>query len=226
MNDHIIPSGPISKLLRTGQNDDPWQAIISEFSSNDLIAYSPFMRTLPVAWKQVGNALSESDLLALIKAIVVAEKILSNWGAGSVSPAIWLFRIFEEKYPHGAGQLADWMLAHSNNGWLPYGSSNFGPKSLAEYKQHKREHDENKRSVAESEKARELAAKQRKAEAATVKLFGAVKRNDIKAVVALIEQGADPILQGPDGSSAAELAKSLNRMTLYNAMFSSAAKND
>jgi len=225
MSDHVIPPELVAKLLRTGRSNDPSQAIVSEFSAYDQNAYSSFMRMLPAPWKQVGNALSESDLFALIRAIVVAEETLPNWNAGSVSPAIWLFRIFNEKYPAEARQLADWILANSSNGWLPYGSANYGADSIAEYEIHHRVHNEAKSNKAQIENVRALEGKRRRADEATAKLFGAVKRNDIKAVAALLAQGANSGMQGTDGLSAIELAKSLNRTAIYNAMISDETKH-
>ncbi len=211
MNDQSIPPILIDKLIRAGNSENPSQALYQELSSVEQVRFAPLMRIYLTPWKQVGNTLSERELSSLIRAITVAEESFSGWGAGSVSPAIWLFRIYREKFALLADNLADWMLAHSGNGWLPSGSQNYGAKSIEEYYRRHRDYEEQKRDRAKAEKRRETEAGRRRAEAATIKLFGAVKRNDIKAVTALISQGADPLEAGPDGTSALDYAKSLNR---------------
>lgn len=50
-------------------------------------------------------------------------------------------------------------------------------------------------------------AKVRRSERATLNLYNAVRRGDVKAVRALILNGADPKTRAPDGAELIELAK-------------------
>ena len=73
-------------------------------------------------WYAVADALETGRLVALIKALTVAERIVPGFKAGSVSAVIWLFRkLAERAYPE-SGALASWIVANTDNGYLPYGS--------------------------------------------------------------------------------------------------------
>lgn len=164
------------------------------------------MRLGPGAWRQIADTLSEDALVHLIKALTVLERY-PHFMAGSVSPVIWLFHCLPNASERG--ELINWILSHSENHYLPFGSSNFGAKTLDDYHHRKAEYAERRtaRYVAEDNRQRE--AKMRKGKDASQKLFGAIRRKDAKAVIALLAQGADCNVVDESGHSAIQYAESI-----------------
>jgi hypothetical protein len=74
--------------------------------------------------------MERDPLVMLAKGLVRAEQ-LPQWSAGSVAGAIWVFRVFQRRFPQEADSLAEWMLANSENPWVPFGSNRGGSRSLA-----------------------------------------------------------------------------------------------
>jgi hypothetical protein len=167
-----------------------------------------FMRLAPHSWYAVAASLDDAQLIACIKALTVLER-LPNFCAGSVSPVIWLFRKLSERSHADLTAVIDWVLTHTDNPYLPFGTHNLGAQSLEEL---------NSLSVRAAERAEARHAteencqrefKLRKAAEATHKLFGALRRHDEKAVVALFSQGADIHASNQHGQTAFEYARSL-----------------
>lgn len=166
------------------------------------------MRLTPHSWYEVAVSLDDAQLIACIKALTVLER-LPNFGAGSVSPVIWLFRKLSERSHDDLTPVIDWVLSHTDNPYLPFGSHNLGAHSLVEL------HALSERA-AEHAKARHIADENRQREAkahkvaeATHKLFGALRRHDEKAVIALLSQGADIHALNEQGQTAFEYARPL-----------------
>jgi hypothetical protein len=156
-------------------------------------------------WNQVADTLSENDLVSLIKALTLLEQY-PGFRAGGVAPVIWLFRCL----PDGNARVAlvNWILGHTENEYVPFGTSNHGAKSLDEY--HRRCEQiaaarQIQRTVAEDQQRK---VKEHEATLASQKLFGAVRRRDAKAVQALLNRGADWNATDDSGQSARELALS------------------
>ena len=82
-------------------------------------------------WDAVTGNLPREQLIGVAKGLVKAEPI-RGWGASSVAPAIWVFRMLQRRFPMDADPLAEWMLANSRNPWLPFGSDRGSARSLAE----------------------------------------------------------------------------------------------
>jgi len=83
------------------------------------------------SWDAVTAKLPQHDLACLARGLVRAEKI-ERWGGGSVAGAIWVFRMFQRRVPQESNALAEWMLANSDNPWVPFGSNRGGARSLTE----------------------------------------------------------------------------------------------
>ena len=66
-------------------------------------------------WHEVADALETGRLVALVKALTVAERIVPGFKAGSVSPEIWLFRRLEGRRFEGLEELGDWVLSNAEN---------------------------------------------------------------------------------------------------------------
>jgi len=64
-------------------------------------------------------------------------------------------------------------------------------------------------------------ARQNKAQKATRNLFRAVRRKDMKAIQALLAQGADPTIKNEGGVSALELAQSVGDGAIVELLFRS-----
>jgi hypothetical protein len=71
------------------------------------------------SWK-LAEALSDSDIRLLVVFFTLAEKQLSGWEAGRLSPVIDLVRILKER---GSFQpeLRKWIKANTDNRYLPNG---------------------------------------------------------------------------------------------------------
>jgi hypothetical protein len=90
------------------------------------------MRLSQATWTASASTLSWVELAALVRALTIAEVVLDGWTAGSVSPVIWTFRVFQSKFADQADVLADWVLSRTINEYLPYGTYNFGERSRSE----------------------------------------------------------------------------------------------
>lgn len=167
-----------------------------------------FMRLAPHSWYAVAASLDDAQLIACIKALTVLER-LPNFCAGSVSPVIWLFRKLSERSADDLTIVINWVLSHTDNSYLPFGSHNFGAKSLAEMHVLSIRAAERAKARRTAEENCQREAATRKAVEATHKLFGALRRHDEKAVVALLSQGADIHASNEQGQTAFEYARSL-----------------
>ncbi len=171
-----------------------------------------FMRLRPDAWNQVADSISENRLVSLIKALTLLEKY-PNFKAGSVAPVIWLFR----RLPNADNrvELTNWILNHTDNNYLPFGSSNHGAKSLDDYYYRCSQIAERSRARYEAEEERQREAKARKTSEASQRLFGAIRRKDAKAIEALLVRGADYNAIDESGHTALEYATSLGLDHLF-----------
>ena len=82
-------------------------------------------------WEPILEPLNAAGHEALGKGLVVAEET-RHWCCGSVAAAIWVYRALERKFPEAADALADWMLAHSSNPWVPFGRDRGSARSIVE----------------------------------------------------------------------------------------------
>ena len=108
-------------------------------------------------WYEIGRRLSRDDLVALIKALTVAERDLPNFCCGSVSPVISLYRFLLDSTQGDFDELRDWVVAHTRNVYLPFGSSRFYPASLAEYHEAVTEREKLRREREEAEEKAKIA---------------------------------------------------------------------
>jgi hypothetical protein len=144
---------------------------------------------------QVEN-LSTEDQLSFIKSLALYEQ-----AAGGLGSTTLLFHAFQyvDDSDH---KMFDWVLANTTS----YEYYACGAKSYAELQQ--REEESSKRTAAnlEREAQRAAEAKVRRAKKASANLINAIKRGDIKAVEALLRQGASTDISSSTGLSAADFA--------------------
>jgi hypothetical protein len=201
-----IPDAVLHKLIEIGKSSD-LSRMSSSFAVQDQHRFGHIMRLRPDPWLRIAETLNTEDLVALIKCLTIAEQALEGWGAGSVSPVIWLFRKLESIDSNFAETVADWVLANTENDYLPFGTMNLGAKSLIEYHRKKQLNLERVKASYKAEAHRQNSARQRKAQEATQALIGAVGRGDVKAVKALIAKGADANVKDSEGVSVREHAR-------------------
>ncbi len=74
-------------------------------------------------WTSVCQNLSTDKHIALLKAVTLAYSRL-NIGGGSVAAPIWIYRVLDERICFCEScHIAKWMIDHSLNDWIPFGSS-------------------------------------------------------------------------------------------------------
>lgn len=83
-------------------------------------------------WEKDCASLNREKLEQLIMGLTLVEKEL-QWPGGSVSGVIWTHRVFEKQYPNDAAPLADWILKHTQNPYVPFGDNHGGVSTLEEY---------------------------------------------------------------------------------------------
>lgn len=188
MNRYDIPYNLIEKMIDIGKIED-FACISTAMTPSEIKHYSQATRQLPAFWKGIAAPLAEEELVALIKAMTMAENILPGWSSGSVSPVIWLFNCYRPADQKAREELTDWILARTQNPWVPF--TNHGARSLAEYQEIKERIRTGKMAVQAAETIRQVDASTRRASKATRDIFNALRRGDVKAVKALMTKGAD-----------------------------------
>ena len=165
-------------------------------------------------WKHAAQDLSLVELAALIRLLTLAETAIPGWTAGSVSPVIRLFHVYARSEGAAEDTLADWVLRHSSNDYLPDGRWNHGARSLAELRDLRAVATENKTARWRAESERQREARVSRSVKATRNLFPAIRRGDALAVQALLDQGADRSGRDVDGITPLEYAVQLGRETI------------
>lgn len=201
-----LPHALLTRLAEIGNASD-FGALAACLGDYPRLMDGQMMRQRPDYWYAVADSLSDQELVGLIKALTVAETALPNFRSGSVAPVIFLFRRLRERSTVEIDPLADWVLGHTDNNYLPWGCSNRGATSAAEYRDICRGISERKVAVQAAESSRQSEASARKAAKATQDLSAAIRRKDVKAILALRRKGADVAAQGREGKSALQLAK-------------------
>ena len=113
----------------------------------------------------------------------------------------------------------DWVLTNTSS----YRYYSGGATSFAELRAERAWQSRRWQERQEDERNREAEAKARKAERATQNLHNAVRRGDIKAVRALLGQGASPTVTTPDGMGLAEYARLSGRSDIAELLSSPSA---
>jgi hypothetical protein len=72
-------------------------------------------------WENTAQALVQDDCEFLIRGLIIVEREL-DWLGGSVSGAIWVFRVYEKRFAPSHIEVANWVLQNrGRNPYLPFG---------------------------------------------------------------------------------------------------------
>ena len=149
----------IARLIAIGRRETfgEFHQLLGEFPqvSTGQIMRHPFQE-----WYEVARQYSRDDVTSLIKALTVAERDLPNFCCGSVSPVIPLYRYLLDTIREDFTELRDWVVGHTRNPYLPFGSSRYRPASLSEYHHQTAVHETHRR---QREQAEERAVTARRA---------------------------------------------------------------
>ena len=201
MEQRIIDLVPL--LLKLGRTEDP--TVIPE-------SKLPNAWDFGVLWQKWDRVVEDWDavqIAELIKGLTYFEKVYRR-GFGSVPPVANIFRIYSARVDEkDRDDLAEWVLANTVNDYCPYGTNNYGARSLAELKEKGEASAARKRATAGHERARFEDARNQKSLQATERLPNALLRKDAMAVAALLAKGAETDALGASGKSAREVAKDL-----------------
>lgn len=164
--DHGLPQELIARLIQLGREPN-LESIEFPKQVPDIGRYESVNRLWKGKWYEVGEHLPRDDLIALIKSLVIAEKQF-RWIGGSVAAVIWLFRVFQRRYPAYEIELADWVLRNrGRNRYVPFGSACYATSYrewLQEqsakqrlYIEHQEREERQRTEAAERKRAREAA---------------------------------------------------------------------
>ena len=142
--------------------------------------------------------LSADDRFALVKSVAMVEHGVG--GLGSVTNLQRLLPLIDDP----GRTVLDWVLRNTKS----YSYCSHNAHSVEELDLTLRHSAERKSTRVKKDQTRQTENKVRIAAEATKKLYNAVRRGDLKAVRALMKQGADVTSCGPDGSSLIALANS------------------
>lgn len=158
MND--LPPPVVSDLIALGTLDDSPSAMRDQL----LARLKPVNRDICLGWdrwNEVVDTLSEVDLRNLVRGLTAAELEL-GWYGGSVAAVIYVYRRYEARFPEKADALADWVLARSENDYVPFGRMRAGARSVAEFKSYlsakARRHDESAQEQKDARQHKRISA--------------------------------------------------------------------
>jgi hypothetical protein len=121
-----IPAAVIHDLQRIGL-----EPLIADTVIARLLPFDWINRLHWKDWDSVTKDMAHDQLVFLAKGLVRSEQVL-KWSGGSVAAAIWVFRMFQSRFPEESDPLAEWMLVNSDNAWVPFGTNRGSARSLPE----------------------------------------------------------------------------------------------
>lgn len=111
----LVPTR-IAALIALGKCDD-----LDRLGTQDILAIiqerDELMRVHWRDWDVVTATMPLDDLVALIKALTIIERLF-RWAGGSVSSVIWTFRALERRDHALSQQIAHWILERTANDYV------------------------------------------------------------------------------------------------------------
>jgi hypothetical protein len=83
-------------------------------------------------WADKAKDLSDTELIQLFTGLIVIEREL-KWLGGSVAGAIWIYKAIQRRQLDKDNSLADWSLRNCENTYIPFGTSYYGKRTIADY---------------------------------------------------------------------------------------------
>lgn len=111
---------PILARLIAYSTNDQLDQLEQQFEGDESQVMSGLMKVDHSAWQKAGEALSDDDLLHLIRFFAVAEN-LPGWEAQEKSPVIPLAKCLRKRGVKLDRALLQWLREVNNNRFLPYG---------------------------------------------------------------------------------------------------------
>ena len=174
----------LARLVGIGRREafDELQQLLTDFPQ---VRSGQIMRQPFQEWYELAQGHSREDVIALVKVLTVAERDLPNFCGGSVSPVIPLYRYLLDSTQDDFTELRDWVVAHTQNHYLPFGSGRFRPASLSDYRRQVEEFQARRhareQAVKEALIARRTARKKELDEQEQVRLRERETRNTLLA---------------------------------------------
>ena len=106
--------------LITYDRDDTLSQLEQMLNDEDKQRLAGLMKIDHVSWRTAAEALSEADLIHLIRFFAVAEN-LPGWEAGPDSPVIPLAKLLRQRGARLDKPLLKWLRDVNENRYLPYG---------------------------------------------------------------------------------------------------------
>lgn len=213
MTEYLIPNDLLNRLIDIGSRES-FHELTDKLEHEEMRHHKQMMIQSWQFWYPIAQRLNQDNLEALIKTLTIAESSLDGWQGGSVSAVIWLFNKYSPSDPEKKDKLADWILRHTTNYYVPF--SNYGAKSLDEYYRLRAEFMNKKRETQIKEEERHQGAVRRRAVSATQNIFASIRRGDIKAVKALIQTGADLTAVNSEGLTPLQWAEKCGKSEIMN----------
>jgi hypothetical protein len=198
----------VGELLAVGRAGNPSAA-------SSLTGAGSHAKVVLAASRMRGPILNEiaawpvADRVALAKSFAVYEDTVG--GIGSVTALAYLMRLFRDSADQGYETFA-WIERNTRS--LAYYAGralDFIEPEVASARQAAARADKERQNRAVVD-----LAQARRAQQATGKLYNAVRRGDLKAVEALLLQGADPGVLTPQGIPLVEYARAEGRDSIAN----------
>ena len=156
----MIDPSILDVLIRAGSMPDP-EGLEAARLLNQISTADEINRLHWSTWDHDIQDLSTEDLVALIKALTIAERRFS-WIGGSVSAVIRTFRQLEHRRPDMADLVADWILPRTSNPYCPFGSINYGAQSMVEYSIKTQEREQRRKQSRQRAEAENRTAEERR----------------------------------------------------------------
>ena len=204
-----IPHEVVGALIALGRTGAPG---VPDCLADEQTAWSCLVRGKEV-WLRVAKVLSEDELRHLIHGLVLYSRARERGIGGSVSPVIGLYLNYIARFPEQEPALTGWVVDNRVNDYEPFGSVyHEGARTYAEFLERRecRQREHEARLLQRQQEAARLK-QMRDAQKATPNLANAVRRGDLKAVMALLAKGADPAVAIADGGSLVALAEANGR---------------
>ena len=163
-------------------------------------------------WRQAAAERTSEQIAELIRGLVLYSKASGRATGGSVSPVIALYRVLIDRKPSWEPELTRWIVLNRTNPYEPFGTINDeGATTHSEYVERRAIRALRARANQAAEVERQEGARKVRANRATSRIVAAVRRGDLLAVKALLEEGANLHQALPEGESLLVLAEQNGR---------------